>query len=414
MPATAEIITIGDEILYGQTLDTNSHWISEHLDMINIKVFQKTTIGDTEEHILTALTDASSRVDVVLITGGLGPTSDDLTKPTLAKYFGVDLVLNQEALQEITDLFTRAGRPMTIMNEQQALLPDNCEKVTNKMGTAPGMWFDENDTVYISMPGVPYEMKSMMEEYILPRLSKKFQKEQIVHKIIRTVGIAESRLADIIKDWQSSLPSNQKLAYLPSFGQVKLRITGTGSDRSVLDASIDTKVAELIPLIDEHVYGFDNDELEEVVGQLLLGGKCTLATAESCTGGNVAATLTSVPGSSAYFVGSVIAYDNSVKKKVLNVKEESLARHGAVSEEVVKQMAEGVRMALGADIGLSTSGIAGPTGGTPEKPVGTIWFGYSDKHRTIARKMQFTKNRQLNIKFATVVALNMFRVNFKS
>ena len=412
MSVKAEIIAIGDEILYGQTLDTNSHWISQKLDELNIKVYQKTTIGDTEDHILSSLKQAEARADIVLITGGLGPTSDDLTKPCLAKYFNVGLTLNEEALQEIKDLFNRAGRDMTIHNELQAELPDNCEKISNKMGTAPGMWFEERGTIFMSMPGVPYEMKTMMERDVLPRLAARFQKEVIVHRIVKTVGIPESRLADLIKDWQAALPPHQKLAYLPTHGQVKLRITGTGGDEPQIRKDIQKSIDDLVPLITKYVYGYDHDELETVLGKMLLDRQATISTAESCTGGNIAAAITKVPGSSAYFMGSVVAYDNEIKKKALGVSEATLSAHGAVSEEVVKEMAEGVRLKMGTDVGISTSGIAGPGGGSEEKPVGTVWIGYADKDKTVARKMNFTKDREMNIRFATTFGLNMFRLNF--
>ena len=347
-----------------------------------------------------------------MVTGGLGPTSDDLTKPCLAKYFNVGLTLNEEALQEIKDLFNRAGREMTIHNEQQAELPDNCEKISNTMGTAPGMWFEERGKIFMSMPGVPYEMKTMMERDVLPRLASRFQKEVIVHRIVKTVGIPESRLADMIKDWQKALPQNQKLAYLPTHGQVKLRITGTGADESKIQEDIQKSINSLVPLISKYVYGYDDDELETVLGKLLMAKGATIGTAESCTGGNIAATITKVPGSSSYFMGSVVAYDNEVKKKALGVSTEALEKFGAVSEEVVKQMAEGVRLKLGTDVGISASGIAGPGGGSEDKPVGTVWVGYSDKDKTVARKMNFTKDREMNIRFATTFGLNMFRLNF--
>ena len=413
MPVKAEIITIGDEILYGQTLDTNSHWISGKLDLINIKVFQKTTIGDTKEHILSSLADAESRADIIFITGGLGPTNDDLTKPCLAEYFGADLILNEEALEEIKTLFNRAGRTMTIMNEKQAELPANCTKITNTMGTAPGMWFEERGKIFISMPGVPYEMKAMMEKTILPSLKSRFLKEVIFHKIVRTVGVPESRLAEAIKDWENQLPNNQKLAYLPTMGQVKLRITGTGSDQSKVEDEVMESVKTLIPLIEQHIYGYDSDELAEVLGKTLKASGATLATAESCTGGQVAAAITAIPGSSSYFKGSIIAYDNEVKKSQLQVNARDIDEYGAVSEQVVKQMAENVRDVLGTDIGLATSGVAGPTGGTPEKPVGTIWMAYADDNQTVAKKWNFTKDRNLNIQFATIFALNLLRLNFK-
>lgn len=414
MPTKAEIITIGDEILYGQTLDTNSHWMSGALDDINIKVHQKTTIGDTEEHILSALEEAESRADVILITGGLGPTNDDLTKPVLAKYFGVELIRNEEALQEIKDLFFRAGREMSVMNERQADLPANCQKITNRVGTAPGMWFDVRGKIFISMPGVPYEMKDMMERNLLPMLREKFTKEVIHHRIVKTVGVPESTLAEQIKDWEANLPSHQKLAYLPTFGQVKLRLTSTGTDLDTLKKESQEQIDRVLPLIKKHVFGYDTDELEQVLGDKLKDQNATISVAESCTGGQIAAAFTSVPGSSAYFKGGVVAYDNQVKIDQLKVNASSIETHGAVSEEVVKQMAENVKTLLKTDVGLATSGIAGPGGGTPEKPVGTIWLAYADKDKTIARKVQFTKNREMNVKFGVMSALNLFRMNFNA
>ena len=412
MPIKAEIITIGDEILYGQTLDTNSHWMSAALDEINIKVYQKTTIGDTEEHILSSLEEAEKRADVILITGGLGPTNDDLTKPTLAKYFGVGLVRNEAALQEIKDLFYRAGREMSVMNERQADLPANCLKITNHVGTAPGMWFEVRNKIFISMPGVPYEMKQMMERNLLPMLREKFTKEVIHHRMVKTLGVPESTLAEQIKDWEDRLPPHQKLAYLPTFGQVKLRLTSTGSDLALLKKESQDQIDQLLPLISRHVFGFDKDELEQVLGDRLKAKNATIATAESCTGGQIAAAFTSVPGSSAYFKGSVVAYHNQVKIDQLEVDPEAIQAHGAVSEVVVSQMAENVRRLLKTDVGLATSGVAGPGGGTPEKPVGTIWLAYADNNKTIAKKVQFTRNREMNIKFGVMSALNLFRMNF--
>lgn len=414
MPVKAEIITIGDEILYGQTLDTNSHWMSSALDDINVKVHQKTTIGDTEEHILTALAEAENRAEVILITGGLGPTNDDLTKPTLAKYFDVTLIRNEEALQEITQLFYRAGREMSVMNERQADLPANCQKITNRVGTAPGMWFDVRGKIFISMPGVPYEMKEMMQRNILPMLRDRFTKEVIHHKMIKTVGVPESTLAEKIQDWENNLPAHLKLAYLPTFGQVKLRLTGTGQNLEALKAETEQQVNALLPLIERHVFGYDDDVLEAVLGQMLIAKKATLATAESCTGGQIAGALTSIPGSSAYFKGAIVAYDNQVKIDQLQVDPQSISQHGAVSEEVVTQMARNVRKILKTDVGIATSGIAGPGGGTETKPVGTIWLGYSDAEKTIAKKVQFTRNREMNIKFGVLAALNLFRMNFNS
>ena len=411
MTATAEIISIGDELLYGQTLDTNAHWISHKLDEYNIKVFQRTTIGDDADQILNAFATAAERVDIVLITGGLGPTKDDLTKPLLAKYFGVGMVHHEEVLRDITLLFAKASREVTALNAQQAELPANCEKITNPVGTAPGMWFYENNTVFVAMPGVPYEMKSIMTQGILPKLHEMFSKGVLHHHIIKTIGITESSLSDLIEDWEVNLPKHIKLAYLPTKGQVKLRLTGSGDDLNTLKQEIDALQMAIMPKIAKYVYGFGADSLEGVIGQLLNKNNLTLATAESCTGGYLAHMITSVPGSSRYFKGSVIAYSNEVKTAQLGVSTEDLKQQGAVSEEVAKAMAEGVRKALNTDIAIATTGIAGPDGGTIEKPVGTVWMAYSDKHKTLAKKFNFSRDRTFIVHWSALAALNMIRLN---
>lgn len=414
MPTYAEIISIGDEILYGQTLDTNSHWMSGQLDAIGIKVKRKVTIGDTREEILSALSESEKRADVVLITGGLGPTSDDLTKPLLAEYFGVDLVMNPSALEEITKLFNKVNRPLTEANRKQAELPSNCTKITNPMGTAPGMWFEERNTIFVSMPGVPYEMQAIMTSSILPKLHERFVDGVIHHKIIRTIGIPESTLAEKIKDWEEALPSNIKLAYLPTMGQVKLRLTAIGTDKAALEKMVMVEVSKVIPRIEKYVYGFDQDDIEKVIGEMLLKANKTIAFAESCTGGYLSHLITSIPGSSAYYKGSIVSYAYDVKVNSLDVDQHEMEVKGAVSEEVVIQMAKAVRSKLGADIGISVSGVAGPGGGTEEKPVGTVWIAYSDHEKTVAKKFNFSKDRNLNIKFSALSALNMFRINFSS
>ena len=411
MTATAEIISIGDELLYGQTLDTNAHWISHKLDEYNIKVFQRTTIGDDAEQILNAIATAAERVDIVLITGGLGPTKDDLTKPLLAKYFGVGMVHHEEVLRDITLLFAKASREVTALNAQQAELPANCEKITNPVGTAPGMWFYEKNTVFVAMPGVPYEMKSIMTQGILPKLHKMFSKGVLHHHIIKTIGITESSLSDLIEDWEVNLPKHIKLAYLPTKGQVKLRLTGSGDDLNTLRQEIEVLQKAIMPKIAKYVYGFGTDQLEGVIGQLLNKNNLTLATAESCTGGYLAHMITSVAGSSRYFKGSVIAYSNEVKIAQLGVSTEDLLQQGAVSEEVAKAMAEGIRKALNADIAIATTGIAGPDGGTIEKPVGTVWIAYSDKHKTLAKKFNFSRDRTFIVHWSALAALNMIRLN---
>lgn len=411
MTTTAEIISIGDELLYGQTLDTNAHWISHKLDEYNIKVFQRTTIGDDADQILNAFATAAERVDIVLITGGLGPTKDDLTKSLLAEYFGVGMVRHEEVLRDITLLFAKASREVTALNAQQADLPANCQKITNPVGTAPGMWFYENNTVFVAMPGVPYEMKSIMTQGILPKLHEMFSKGVLHHHIIKTIGITESSLSDLIEDWEVNLPNHIKLAYLPTKGQVKLRMTGSGDDLNTLKQEIDVLKMAIMPKIAKYVYGFGTDSLEGVIGQLLNNNNLTLATAESCTGGYLAHMITSVPGSSRYFKGSVIAYSNEVKITQLGVSTEDLKQQGAVSEEVAKAMAEGVRKELNADIAIATTGIAGPDGGTAEKPVGTVWIAYSDKHKTLAKKFNFSRDRTFIVHWSALAALNMIRLN---
>lgn len=413
MPTKAEIISIGDEILYGQTLDTNSHWISGQLDQLGIQVARKITIGDSREEILIALREAEQRADIILITGGLGPTNDDLTKPCLVEYFDTVLERNDEMLTNIANLFQARGREMTALNEAQADLPANCLPILNAIGTAPGMWFDRNNKVFISMPGVPYEMKRMMTDIILPKLKKEWVQGGIYHKMIRTIGIPESKLADLIKDWEKRLPSDIKLAYLPTMGSVKLRLTAKGNDEKELMNRMQKEIDQVLPIIEKFVYGFGEDEIETVIGQTLMNKGLTLAVAESCTGGFLSHKITSVPGSSAWFNGSFVPYSNKLKNEQLNVPMKIIEEHGAVSEPVVLALAENVRKTFRSDVGVSISGIAGPGGGTPEKPVGTVWIGYSDKEKTLAKKFQFTKDRSINITYSAIAALNMIRINLE-
>ncbi|MBX2964474.1 MAG: competence/damage-inducible protein A [Cyclobacteriaceae bacterium] len=407
----AEILAIGDELLYGQTLDTNSHWISGELDKIGIKVIRRTTVGDIEEEILTAFAEAESRADIILITGGLGPTSDDLTKPCLCKYFNCGLAIHPVALAEITELFKSRGRELTELNRQQAALPTACEKVTNLLGTAPGMWFNKGDKVFVSMPGVPHEMKKMMADIVLPKLMQQYKTPVIHHHIVKTVGIGESFLADKIAAWEKVLPENIKLAYLPSLGEVKLRLTGVGASSDEVKRDIETWVEKLKPYTDNYIYGYGDDSLESVVGRQLREKKLTLSVAESCTGGYLSHLITSVPGSSDYFLGSMIPYAYEIKMRQLGVKPETLEKYGAVSEPTIIEMANIVRAKFNADIGVATSGIAGPGGATPEKPVGTVWIAYSDKHQTVTRKLQLSQDRMINIRMASIAVLNLIRLS---
>ncbi len=405
----AETITIGDEILYGQTVDTNSQWISKELDKTGIKTVRKTTVSDSESDILQALAEASTRADIILITGGLGPTSDDLTKPCLAKFFQCDLALNEQALKEVQLIFDKIGRELTETNRQQAYLPTKCSVLTNRVGTAPGMWFQENGKVYVSMPGVPHEMKTLMTEQVLPRLQTVFQTPAIYHKIVKTIGIGESWLADKIDLWEKQLPPHIKLAYLPGLGEVKLRLTAVGDDPDKLENEVNQQIEHLKPLAGKYIYGYDQDTLPVVVGNLLRSRKLTIAAAESCSGGSVAQAITSVAGSSDYFMGSIVAYQNSLKESLLGVNPATLEYHGAVSEPTILEMAEGVRKRLKVDIGVATSGIAGPGGGSLEKPVGTVWIAYADGKNQVSKKLSLYKDRAINITLTTQAVLNLVR-----
>jgi len=404
----ADVITIGDEILYGQITDTNSQWISEELDKIGIKISRKTSVGDNETDILQIVKEAEFRSDLILITGGLGPTSDDITKPCLAKYFNSKLILNQDVLKDLQEFFSKRGRELNETNKQQAYIPDLCKVIRNNYGTAPGMWFQRNGKVFVSMPGVPFEMKAMMTETILPQLKYYFNTPFIYHRIIKTIGIGESFLADKIKDWENTLPAQVKLAYLPSIGEVKLRLTASGEE-AMIKSLVDKEATKVKELAKEYIYADLEEPIEKVIGEMLKNRGLTISFAESCTGGYVSALITSVAGSSEYFTGSVIAYSNKVKENQLGVKAETLKTYGAVSEETVKEMAEGIRNRFNSDIGIATSGIAGPGGGTPEKPVGTIWIAYSDKHKTVARKLLLGKLRDINIKQTATATLNLIR-----
>lgn len=405
----AEILTIGDEILFGQITDTNTQWIGSQLTDIGIRPVRKTSVGDNKQDILDAFTAASQRVDVVIVTGGLGPTRDDITKHTFCEYFGTELEINQDALALVTSFFAKRGRAMTELNIQQAALPKNCTYVPNLWGTAPGMWFEKDNVVYVSLPGVPYEMKSLMEFEILPRLRARFVTNIIKHKSIRTIGIGESFLAETIAPWEDALPDHIKLAYLPHFGQVKLRLTGTGSDEALLDSELANQVALLMPYIEEFVFGYDSDELETVIGSLLVQNNATVSTAESCTGGFVANQITNIPGASRYFEGSVVSYSNEIKLNVLGVSKETLEAYGAVSEQTAREMAEGARKLLNTTFAISTTGIAGPDGGTPEKPVGTVWIACATQDETVTQLLTLRNNRKINIELTSSYALNLLR-----
>jgi nicotinamide-nucleotide amidase len=406
----AEVVTIGDEILYGQITDTNSKWISEELDKIGIKTIRKSSVGDEKQQILDILKESTERADIVLITGGLGPTKDDITKKTLADFLGDELVINAHAEEFIRGFFEKRGRPFTELNRQQAAIPSKSTYLHNATGTAPGMWFDFNGKVIVSMPGVPMEMKYLISNEVIPRLKSKFELPEIVHQMVRTIGLGESFLAERIEQWEDNLPKHIKLAYLPSFGEVKLRLTGIGKSRRVVESEIQAEVHKLVPLIEEFIYSFDNEEIEKSIGKILNETKGTVSVAESCTGGYISHLLTSISGSSAYFMGSVVSYSNEAKMDVLKVKQETLTKFGAVSEQTVIEMAEGVRKLMKTTYGISTSGIAGPDGGTDEKPVGTVWLAVTDGKQTLTKKLSLGKIRMVNIEYSAKAALNFLRI----
>lgn len=408
----AEVITIGDEILIGQTIDTNSAWLGEELHLQGIRLNRIVTISDKRTEILRAVDDAFSRCDLVLVTGGLGPTRDDITKETLTEYFGTSLEMHAETLAKIEAFFTSRGRPMLDVNRRQAELPKGAQIIENRRGTAMAMWFEKDGKVLISMPGVPYEMKGIMRDYGFEKIRERFQTYPIIYKTILTQGIGESFLADKISDWETSLRNEGlALAYLPSPGIVKLRISGFANDSDArhIRKRIDYYIEELLRRVPEYAYGRDRETLGEVVGGLLRDRGATLAFAESCTGGFLAHHMTSVAGASDYFVGSAVTYSNEAKVRILNVHSATLEAHGAVSEEVVKEMAQGARGAFGATYAIATSGIAGPDGGTDEKPVGTIWIAIASHKKVEARKLELGNNRSRNITISALNALNWLR-----
>ena len=406
-----EIMTIGDELLYGQVIDTNSAFMGQELGKLGLRVRQITSVSDKADEIVAALDLARQRARVVLMTGGLGPTKDDLTKHVLARYFGAGLVLDENVLRHVESIFARFNRPMLEVNRQQAMVPANCQVLHNAVGTAPGMWFEGGGVVFVSMPGVPHEMKYLMSHEVLPRLRAHFQTPAIEHMVVQTVGLGESFLAQQIEDWETALPAHIKLAYLPYLGGVRLRLTGHDDGQPHLRARMEALLPELRARLGTHIFAEGEIKLEEAVGQLLLERGLTVGTAESCTGGLLAHRLTSISGASRYYQGSIVAYSNEMKMQELGVQAETLAAHGAVSEAVVGEMAEGLRRRLGVDVALATSGIAGPDGGTPTKPVGTICVAYADAHRTVTKQISFDRGRQLNLEFTTTTALNLLRLS---
>ena len=404
----AQIITIGDEILIGQILDTNSAWIAQQLNMAGIRVVEMRSVSDTREAILSAL-EAAQSADLVLLTGGLGPTKDDITKKVLAEFFGVQLAFHEATYKRIEDYFKMRSFTLTPAHREQCFMPENAEILRNDMGTAPGMWLQKNKTIYVSMPGVPYEMKHLVTERVLPKLRSDARLRPILHRTILTAGTGESVIAERLEDFEENLPNFIKLAYLPNLGVVRLRLTATGEDEAALNQLLDEKKAEIHRLVPDFVFGEEKQTLEEVVGQKLKEKGAMLGTAESCTGGYIAHKITSIAGSSAYFGGSVVAYSNQLKTKLLNVNPETINEHGAVSEATVKEMVKGALETLGADYAVAVSGIAGPGGGRPDKPVGTIWTAVGNRQEIKTKKLTLTKYRMRNIQLTTNLTLNFLR-----
>lgn len=405
----ASIITIGDELLIGQTIDTNTAFIGAQLSTLGFDVIRSTSIHDRREDILAALSEAEKTCDVVLITGGLGPTSDDITKPALCEYFNTRLVIDRDVLSLVTSMMAKRNFPMNENNRRQAEVPESCRVLENLTGTAPGMWFEKGKVIFVSMPGVPHEMKYLMTEHVLPVLKKRFTSQAIIHRNIMTYGTPEAKLAELLAPFEEALPPDIKLAYLPSAGIIKLRLTGTGKDNKSITGLVDEQVRKLYSIIPELIYGENEETMEMVVGRLLLERKQTLCTAESCTGGTIAHLITSISGCSAWYRGSVVAYSNDVKSGLLGVDQQLIAKKGAVSEEVARQMAEGARSALNTHWSVATTGIAGPDGGTEAKPVGTVWIAVSSQSGTEAMKFVYGNDRLFNIRRFSIAALNLLR-----
>jgi nicotinamide-nucleotide amidase len=403
----AEIITIGDEILIGQIVDTNSAWMARQLNLIGIKVKQVTSVSDDEAHILEALKLAEERAQIILITGGLGPTKDDITKLTMAKYFNMGFRRDEETLKHVTAIFERLKRPMIEPNIRQADVPDGCTVIQNKNGTAPCMWFDQNGKIFVSMPGVPYEMMYLMDEEILPKLKSAFQLPAIVHKTILTAGIGESFLAQQIATVEDGLPKHIKLAYLPRLGQVRLRLSGTGTDGSVLRSEVESCAQEIIAKIKSFVVVEDDIPLEKAILDIMQAKNLTLSTAESCTGGYIAHLITQHPGCSAVFAGGAVAYSYELKESILGVQESTLSTYGAVSEQTVVEMAAGAVKQFDTDYAVAVSGIAGPEGGTADKLVGTVWIAVANRTDVQAKVFNFGNKRIQNIERSAIAALTM-------
>jgi nicotinamide-nucleotide amidase len=409
MEILCEIITIGDEILIGQIIDTNSAWMAQELNKIGIKVKQITSVSDDRIHILNSLIEAEQRADIVLITGGLGPTKDDITKKTLAEYFNTELVLDEIVLNNVKLLFSKFGKEINEAQIGQAMVLKDCLVFINANGTAPGLGIEKEKKLFVSMPGVPYEMKGIMEKSVLPLLKEKYNTPTIIHRTILTQGLGESYIAERIREWENELPKHIKLAYLPSVGGVRLRLSAIGERKEKLQNELKIQEEKLFPLIENVVFGYDNQTLEKVILDILKIQDKKLAVAESCTGGYISHLITKVPGASSFFNGSIVSYTNEVKINSLNVNEVDIDKFSEVSETVVEQMAKGVLEKLKSDYSIATTGYAGPDGGNEENPIGSVWIAVASKEKVISRKFQLGDNRERVIERASLNALMMLR-----
>ncbi|MEX1202330.1 MAG: competence/damage-inducible protein A [Ferruginibacter sp.] len=404
------IITIGDELLIGQVIDSNSAWMAQELNKVGIRVKRRVAIGDVWNDIKEALDQESVHADVILITGGLGPTADDITKPLLCDYFDGKLVLNDAALKNVTYLFEEVfQRPLTPRNIRQAEVPNVCTVIQNKNGTAPGMLFEKDGKVFISMPGVPFEMKGMMLNDVIPLLTKTFPTTRIIHRTLLTFGIGESMIADMIQSFEETLPAFIKLAYLPNYGMVRLRLSANLDKNDQTELAVDQLFLELQELMKDYMVTNLDEPIEKVLARLLKENSKTMSTAESCTGGYIAHLITSMPGSSAYFNGSVVSYSNESKENLLNVDKNTLIAYGAVSEPVVLQMVKAAAEKLQTNYAVAVSGIMGPDGGLAEKPIGTVWIAVGNQTEQVAQQFHFRFDRQRNIQLTAINALNLLR-----
>ncbi len=408
---TASIITIGDELLIGQVIDTNSAWMAQELNKVGVWLKRRVAVGDVWNEIWQALDEESKKADIVLITGGLGPTADDITKPLLCDYFGGTLVTDQGALANVKHIFERVlKRPMLDVNLKQAEVPDVCTVIQNTRGTAPGMWFEKDGTIFISMPGVPFEMKEMMTSYVLPHLQQHFTMPVISHRTFVTYGLGESFLAEQIKPVESALPSHIKLAYLPNLGMVRLRFTAKGDDKTAVETDLNNIEQQIVPYIKDVLIAKEDISMETVIARLLNEHKQTVGAAESCTGGYISHLLTANANSSSFFTGSVVCYDKKVKEDVLHVDEKLLAEKGTVDKDVVEQMITGTLALLKSDYAIAVTGLVGPGNGGEKKPVGTVWIAVGNKEKTISKEFYFRFDRKRNIELSAMNALNMLRL----